>query len=250
MRITWYGHSAFMLESGGKKLLVDPFLTGNPTFNGVGEASAKKAYAAAAKDLTHIVVTHGHSDHTGDAVALGLAAKPAIFCNYDLGLDLMAKATAANGGKEPGIPFELMNTGGTVENNGVRVTLTKADHSSGEMQNGVISALGLPNGAIIQMPGAPTVWHMGDTDIFSDMRLIDTLYTPEIVIIPIGDRFTMGPETAAYAVRHFLPSARFVIPSHWGTFGLLSGTPDAFRAALGDKNGQVAEFAPHQTREF
>lgn len=250
MRITWFGHSAFMLEAGGRKVLIDPFLTGNPTFNGIGASGAKAAYDAAAEGLTHIVVTHGHGDHIGDCVALGIAKKPVIFCNYDLGLWLMAKAAAASGGADAGLAFELMNTGGTVENDGVKVTLTKADHSSGEMENGAISALGLPNGAIIRLPGAPVVWHMGDTDIFSDMRLIDELYKPEIVMIPIGDRFTMGPETAAHAVRNFLPSAKVVIPCHWGTFGLLTGTPDAFRAALGDKARLVATFEPHGTRTF
>ena len=245
MRITWFGHSAFSLESGGRKVLIDPFLTGNPTFNAGADAAA---YAAAVSGVTHVALTHGHSDHTGDIVDIAMKNKPAVFCNYDLGMWLMGKAAKANDGKDAGIAFELMNTGGTVENNGVSVTLTKADHSSGELEEGVVSALGLPNGVIVRMPGAPTVWHMGDTDIYSDMRLIDTLYRPEIVMIPIGDRFTMGPVTAAHAVRHFLPSARMVIPCHWGTFGLLTGTPDAFRTALGDKAGLVADFKPREPR--
>jgi L-ascorbate metabolism protein UlaG (beta-lactamase superfamily) len=250
MRVTWFGHSAFLLEAAGKKVLVDPFLTGNPTFASVGDAAAKAARQAVEVGLTHIVLTHGHGDHVGDTIALGLACKPAIFCNYDLGMWLMAKATEANGGVDAGLPFELMNTGGTVENNGVRVTLVRADHSSGEVENGIVSALGLPNGAIIRLPGAPIIWHMGDTDIFSDMALISELYQPEIIMVPIGDRFTMGPETAAHAIRNFLPSAKVIIPCHWGTFGLLTGTPAALKAALGDKARLVADFVPHQTKEL
>lgn len=246
MRITWFGHSAFSLEAGGKRLLIDPFLTGNPTFNA---GAGKDAYAAAIEGVSHVVLTHGHSDHTGDVVDIALKKKPTVFCNYDLGVWLMGKAAKANGGQDAGIAFELMNTGGTVENAGVSVTLTRADHSSGELEEGVVSALGSANGAIIRMPGAPTLWHMGDTDIFSDMQLIDALYHPEIVMIPIGDRFTMSPETAAYAVRHFLPSAKVVIPCHWGTFGLLTGTPEAFKAALGDKARLVADFAPRVAKE-
>ena len=244
MRITWYGHSAFALEAGGKKVLVDPFLTGNPSFvKGEGAEQVQRRYEAAIDGASHVVVTHGHSDHTGDVADIALRQAPKVFCNYDLGVWLMGKIAAANGGQPSGAGFELMNTGGTVNSGGVSVTLVRADHSSGALEEGVSQALGSANGAIIRLPGAPVVYHMGDTDVFSDMALIDALWKPEIVIMPIGDRFTMGPDSAAHAITHFLPHARMVIPCHWGTFGLLTGTPDALRAALGARAGLVADVA-------
>ena len=250
MRITWHGHSAVTLEAGGKKVLVDPFLTGNPSF-GRGEDAdhIQRRYDSVIDGVSHVVVTHGHSDHTGSAVDIAIRNAPKLFCNYDLGVWLMGKVAAANGGEASGATFELMNTGGTVANDGVSVTLVRADHSSGALEEGVSHALGSANGAIIRLPGAPVVYHMGDTDVFSDMALIDALWKPEVVIIPIGDRFTMGPDSAAFAVRQFMPHARVLVPCHWGTFGLLTGTPDAFRAALGEKAGMVADFAPGATKD-
>lgn len=250
MKITWHGHSAFTLQAGGKTVLVDPFLNGNPTFVAGESDSAARRYTAATDGVTHLVITHGHSDHTGDAADIAIRQQPKVFCNYDLGVWLMGKVAAANGGEASGAAFELMNTGGTVENDGVSVTLTRADHSSGALEEGVSHALGSANGTIIRLPGAPVVWHMGDTDVFSDMAMIDDLWKPEIVILPIGDRFTMGPKSAAYAASRYLSHARMLIPSHWGTFGLLTGTPDAFRAALGSGGGKVADFSPGVARDI
>lgn len=248
MKITWHGHSAFTLEAGGKKVLVDPFLTGNPTFAGIGEATVQKRYDSVIDSASHVVITHGHSDHTGSAVDIAIRTAPKLFCNYDLGMWLMDKVAAANGGQPSSAAFELMNTGGTVASDGVSVTLTRADHSSGALEDGVSHALGSANGAIIRLPGAPVVWHMGDTDAFSDMAMIDDLWKPDIVILPIGDRFTMGPHSAAYAASRYLPHAKMLIPCHWGTFGLLTGTPDAFRTALGSKGSLMADFKPGESK--
>ncbi|HRK24611.1 MAG TPA: metal-dependent hydrolase [Beijerinckiaceae bacterium] len=245
MKLTWYGHSAFALEAAGKKLLIDPFLTGNPSFVGPGDSAATaSAYAAAIAGTSHVVVTHGHGDHVGDAADICIRTRPTLFCNYDLGVWLMGKVAAANGGQESGASFELMNTGGTVENGGVSVTLVRADHSSGMQEGEMAQALGMPNGAIVRLPGAPIVYHMGDTDIFSDMGLINEIWKPDVVIIPIGDRFTMGPRTAALAIRRYFPGVRAVVPCHWGTFGLLSGTPAMLKAELGDLAGRVVDLAP------
>jgi len=246
MRVTWFGHSAFALQASGKKVLIDPFLTGNPTFNDGAAPGSTGRYNEVVAGVTHVVITHGHSDHTGDIIDICIRQKPVVFCNYDLGVFLMEKIAAANGGAASGASFELMNTGGTVTSDGVSVTLTRADHSSGVLENGVSHALGMPNGAIVRLPDAPVVWHMGDTDLFTDMALIDALHKPEVVCMPIGDRFTMGPDTAAYAATHFLKHSKTLLPCHWGTFGLLTGTPAQFRTALGAAAAKVPNLTPRQ----
>jgi L-ascorbate metabolism protein UlaG (beta-lactamase superfamily) len=246
MKVTWFGHSAFALESGGKKLLIDPFLNGNPSFAGSRDAAATAAaYQAAIAGTTHVVLTHGHGDHVGDAVDICIRRNPVLFTNYDLGVWLMGKIKAANGGNDSGASFELMNTGGTVENGGASVTLVRADHSSGAQEGEMAQALGLPNGAIVRLSGGPVVYHMGDTDIFSDMGLINEIWQPEVVMIPIGDRFTMGPRTAALAISRYFPKVKAILPCHWGTFGLLTGTPEALKGALGPLAGRVVDLAPH-----
>lgn len=210
MRITWYGHSAFRLDYADKTVLIDPFLTGNPSFGG----KPQEVFAG----VTHCVITHGHSDHTGDVMELAAVSGPTIFANYEICVWLSGKGIAHSERLQP------MNTGGGVSVDGIRVSLVRADHSSS--QDGV--PLGNANGAIIEVPGQPTVWHMGDTDVFSDMRLICDLYRPAIAIVPIGDRFTMGPDKAAFAIKTLLPGVEHVIPCHYATFaGMLE--PDASR---------------------
>src|SRR5262249_22695007 len=155
-----------------------------------------------------------------------------VVTNYELAVWL-----AANGLKK----FEPMNTGGTVDVGGFKVTLTRAYHSSAEIEKplramrgedvsklpdtGAGIPLGHPNGIVVRAKGEPTVYNMGDTDIFSDMSLIAELYRPDIVMIPIGDRFTMGAETAALALHRFV-RPRVAIPCHYGTFPILDQTPD------------------------
>jgi L-ascorbate metabolism protein UlaG (beta-lactamase superfamily) len=214
MQITWYGHSAFRLDFGKSAVLIDPFFTGNPAF-----VSDK---AAAIKGVTHIVLTHGHGDHVGDTLEIAQQTGAPVITNYDLCMWLAGKGLQK---------FDPMNTGGTTDQGGFTVTLVRADHSSGDIKDGMPIYLGNPCGAIIKAAGEPTVYHMGDTDIFSDMGLISEIYAPKVAMVPIGDRFTMSPATAALAVKRFF-KLDAVIPCHYGSFPIIEPTADTFVAAM------------------
>ncbi len=221
MKITWFGHSAFRLDFADKVVLIDPFLTGNPSFQGDA--------AAATKGTTHILVTHGHGDHVGDTLAIAKETGATVVSNYDLLMWLASQGLQT---------FSPMNTGGTVDVGGFTVSMVRADHSAGMVEAGVGFPLGSANGLIVKAPGEPVVYHMGDTDIFGDMALIAEIHQPRIGLVPIGDRFTMGAKTAALACRRFF-AFDTVIPCHYATFGLLDATPDAFVAAMAGAKTKV-----------
>ena len=211
MELTWLGHSAFRLETGGKRVYVDPFLSGNPKCP-EGEQSPERV------DI--IAVTHAHGDHVGDTVELAKQHGCPVVALVELSAWLNGQGV--DEGKLPG-----PNKGGTVDVDGVRFTLTNAFHSSGTPDG---SYGGEPAGIVVRAEGK-SVYFAGDTCVFGDMQLIGRLYAPDLAVLPIGDHYTMGPEEAALAVE-FLGVSR-VLPCHWGTWPIFTGTPDALAEKVG-----------------
>jgi L-ascorbate metabolism protein UlaG (beta-lactamase superfamily) len=230
MQITWFGHSAFRLDFGRHAVLIDPFLTGNPAF--VSDR------AAAIKGVTHVLLTHGHGDHVGDALDIAKSNGATVTANFEICMWL------ANKGLEK---FNPMNHGGTTDLGGFTVSMVRADHSSGEIIDGVPVYLGNPSGLIVTAPGEPTVYHCGDTDIFSDMALIADIYQPKVALIPIGDRFTMSPRTAAIAVKKFL-KVETAVPCHYATFPMLEPNADKFVAEM--KGAPTRVIVPEKGKAF
>jgi L-ascorbate metabolism protein UlaG (beta-lactamase superfamily) len=214
MKLIWFGHSAFRIELPAAVILIDPFLSGNPKFSGSVDEAAEWA--------THIVLTHGHDDHIGDAAKIAQKTGAQIVANFEICMHLNARG-AEN--INPG------NTGGTIELGPFSVSFTQALHSSATIVDGRSVYLGNPNGIVIKPKDGPSIYHMGDTDLFSDMALIAEIYAPQIGIVPVGDRFTMSGKTAALAVKRFFNFAT-VIPCHYGTFDLLAPDANAFVAAM------------------
>ncbi|HTR33389.1 MAG TPA: metal-dependent hydrolase [Gaiellaceae bacterium] len=205
--LTWLGHASFRLDTdGGKRIYIDPFLNGNPKTPD-SEKDPERV------DI--IALTHGHGDHVGDTVALSQKFPDAPIVAL-VELKGWLGGQGANVGELPGI-----NKGGTQEIDGIRFTLTNAFHSSSTEEG---AYLGEPAGIVIRFDGK-SIYFAGDTCVFGDMALIARLYKPDLVVLPIGDWFTMGPEEAALALE-LLGNPRCV-PCHYGTFGLLTGTPDA-----------------------
>ena len=227
MKITWFGHSAFRLDFADKVVLIDPFFTGNPGFEGNPDQ--------AAEGVTHILVTHGHGDHIGDTVAIAKKSGAKVVTNFELCMYLAKQGVET---------FDPMNTGGTTDQGGFTATLVRADHSAGLVEMDVNFPLGSANGFIVKAPGEPTVYHMGDTDIFGDMGLIAEIHQPDVAMVPIGDRFTMGGAVAALAVQRFF-KLKAAIPCHYGSFPIIEPNADKFVAAMDGKGTQVV--VPHKT---
>jgi L-ascorbate metabolism protein UlaG (beta-lactamase superfamily) len=184
------------------------------------------------------VLTHGHADHVGDTLDIAKSNGATVTGDYDLLMWLAGKGLEK---------LNPMNTGGTTDLGAFSVSLVRADHSSGDIQNNASVYLGNPHGVIITAKGEPTVWHLGDTDIFSDMALISEIYQPKVAMVPIGDRFTMGPRTAALAVKRFL-NVGTVIPCHYGSFPIIDQTADKFVAEM--KGDKTKVIVPEKGKAF
>jgi L-ascorbate metabolism protein UlaG (beta-lactamase superfamily) len=212
INITWYGHSAFLLESAeGKQVLIDPWLE-NP--------SAPKD----AKDISNIdliLVTHGHSDHLGNTIDLAKRTNALVISIFEIFQFLQGQGIVNGQG---------MNKGGTVSVDGIDVTMVDAKHSSTLDVDGKPIAAGEPAGFIVKFENGYTVYHAGDTTVFGDMKIIGDLYKPDLALLPIGGYYTMGPKEAAYACKLLRPKR--IIGMHYGTFPALSGTPAELRRYL------------------
>jgi L-ascorbate metabolism protein UlaG (beta-lactamase superfamily) len=230
LQITWLGHSAFLIVTpSGTRILTDPWL-GNPSC----PAPLGKVEALLSIDL--ILLSHGHDDHLGDTVHVARTADAPVVCLFEVGLYLTARGLKR---------VHDMGKGGTQEVSGVRITMTDAVHSGSMMDEGTIVYLGGAAGFVLRQPGMPTIYFAGDTALFGDMKTIAEVYRPEIAFLPIGDHYTMGPETAAIAATWL--GVRQVVPMHWGTFPILTGTPEALVAELAGSGIEVLKLKPGET---
>jgi L-ascorbate metabolism protein UlaG (beta-lactamase superfamily) len=228
LAITWLGHASFVVRTpGGLTLLFDPWYTGNPSF-----PENRRPTRA---DL--ILLSHGHSDHITDAAAMARATGATVVGIWEVTSWLGTKGVQN---------LEPMNKGGTIQVKGLSITMTDARHSSSFDENGIVY-LGEPAGYVVRLEDGQTLYYAGDTSLFGDMKLIGEIYRPEIAFLPIGDRFTMGPDTAAMAARWL--GVRQVVPMHYGTFPLLTGTPEMLKKHLADTDIQVLELRPGETAE-
>jgi L-ascorbate metabolism protein UlaG (beta-lactamase superfamily) len=230
LQITWLGHSAFLIVTpAGTRIVTDPWL-GNPSC----PESLAKPEALLPIDL--VLLTHGHGDHLGDTVQVARTAQAPVVCLFEVGQYLTAKGLQR---------VHDMGIGGTQEVAGVRVTMTNAVHTGSFTDEGTIVYLGGASGFVLRQAGMPTIYFAGDTALFGDMKIIAELYQPEIAFLPIGDHYTMGPDTAAIAAKWL--GVKQVVPMHWGTFPLLTGTPSALREHLTGTGIEVLELAPGET---
>jgi L-ascorbate metabolism protein UlaG (beta-lactamase superfamily) len=224
---TWLGHATFLVATpGGKRVLFDPWITGNPK----SPDSAKKL-----GHLDLILVTHGHSDHTGDVIPVARESGAQVVAPFELSLYFQKKGLQNVTG---------MNPGGTMQALGLSITMVQAFHSSSIEDEGKVMYAGVATGYVVKLESGVTLYFAGDTALFGDMRLIGEFYRPQIAFLPIGDFYTMGPEQAAKAVE--LLGVKQVVPMHYGTFPALTGTPAKLRELLGGR-AEVVELKPGES---
>jgi L-ascorbate metabolism protein UlaG (beta-lactamase superfamily) len=230
LSITWLGHSTFLVVFPNRKRVVfDPWL-GNPN------CPPTFAKPEALKPLDLILLSHGHSDHSGDVIALARATEAPVVCLFELGEYLTDKGLKN---------VRDMGIGGTQTVGDFTITMTNAVHSGSIVDGGRIVYLGGAAGFVVRSPGAPAIYFAGDTALFGDMKIIGEIYKPEIAFLPIGDHYTMGPDTAAIAAGWL--GVRQVVPMHWGTFPLLTGTPAMLKDKLAGKMIDVLELKVGET---
>jgi len=222
MKVTWLGHAAFCFESEGKKVLIDPFASDNPKF--------PKDQKTLLNSADCMLLTHMHSDHLGDALELSKKTKKVVAI-----FEIATWLTLRGAGN-----CEGMNIGGTIALDSLVIHMVPAVHSSGFVDKGAMVYGGNPGGYVIEF-GGHRIYHAGDTALFLDMQLIQRLYQPDVCLLPIGDRYTMGPEAAAIACNEFFDAAT-IIPMHFDTFPILTGKAEEFERLV--KRGKVLVLEP------
>ena len=226
---TWIGHGSWKVRSAkGKVVYIDPWVMNNP----VAPEALKKVESC---DL--MLITHGHFDHVHDALEIAKATKPKIVTNYEIGAWLGSKGV-------PGDTITGANLGGTVDMDGIKVTLVHAEHSCGISDGDKIVYGGQALGFVIEFENGFTIYFAGDTDVFGDMALIAELSQFDVAFLPIGDLYTMGPQRAAKAVE--LLGVKTVVPMHFGTFPPLIGRPKTLQELV-DPRVKVLDINPGAT---
>ena len=226
---TWVGHGTWKARSPkGKEILIDPWVMNNP-------AAPETLKTVDRCDL--MLITHGHFDHIHDALEIARKTKPTIVCNHEISVWLGSK----------GLDGEKIiggNQGGTIEAEGVKVTLVHAEHSCGITDNEGIVYGGQACGLVIEFENGFTIYFAGDTDVFGDMALIAELSKFDVAFLPIGGFYTMGPERAAKAVS--LLGVKTVVPMHFATFPILTGRPSQLQELVGPQV-KVLDIRPGDT---
>lgn len=217
MKLIFHGHSCVEIQlNNGKNILIDPFITGNPVSDLVADEVKTDV----------ILVTHGHSDHVGDMIPIGKKNEALVVSIVEI----------ANFAEKQGVSSHGMNLGGKHDFDFGRVQFVPALHSSGYDYQGETLYMGEPAGIIFQAEGK-TIYHAGDTALFSDMALLDKLYSIDVAFLPIGDNFTMGPDEAVLAAEYI--NAKTVVPIHYNTFDLIRQDASAFVKQLQAGTGKV-----------
>jgi L-ascorbate metabolism protein UlaG (beta-lactamase superfamily) len=246
VEILWLGQSAMRITTvQGKVIVIDPWLKGNPKT----PAEWKDLSKLGKVDL--ILVTHGHGDHVGDTAELAKMNNAPVWSPAGL------QDTFITLGILPAELAPRMNKGGTITPLGpdIKITMTHADHSSEfsyvdpETKKRSNQVGGEPAGFIIELENGFKIYHMGDTAVFGDMRLIGERDKPDLVMIPIGGHYVMSPQDAAYATKEML-KPKYALPMHYGTNPLLKGTPEEYKAALGQGPTEVLMMQPGDTHQF
>lgn len=215
MKISYHGHSAIQIEVGGKRLFIDPFITGNSQSD-LDPRQVK---------VDVILLTHGHNDHVGDTIEIAKREDALVVAPFELAVYL----------ENQGLRTHPMNIGGAFNFDFGKVRYTKAFHGSSYTdESGITHYMGMPGGIILEA-GEKTLYHAGDTALFSDMKMIGELFDIDLALLPIGDNFTMGPKDAKIASEWL--RAKQVVPMHYNTFPVIEQDPVAFAKSLEKSKG-------------